>query len=173
VRPEAGDPPGTRAAADPGNVGDGGQGAADDEETLRLAALLDLTSGGGVVVLSGSWSENAAKLAAITEDIHVLLHDPETVPGAGDTGSISAIVSPGRLPLAAGAVRGVALGLSGPGEELGGDAVRSLRAKGRLVAPVGLALPEEVTELARDERVWVAERRERPRLVSLGRGGRG
>ena len=171
ARPAAGEPSGTPSAAGPGDVHDGGAGAADDEEALRLAALLDLSSCCGVVVLSGSWSENAEQLASITEDIHILLHDPPTVPAAGDTGSISAIVSPGRLPLAAGAVRGVALGPTGPGDELGSDAAQSLRGKGRLVAPVGVALPEGVTELARDERVWVAERRERPRLVSLGRGG--
>ena len=170
--PAADDPSRSRSAGGSGDAGARGSDAAEDDETLRLAALLDLSSGGGVVVLSGSWSENAAKLAAITEDIHILLHDPEFVPAAGDTGSISAIVSPGRLPLAAGAVRAVALGRSGSGDELAGDAARSLREKGRLVAPVGSTLPDGVTELARDERVWVAERRERARLVSLGRGGR-
>ena len=170
ARPAAGNPPFSARAAGPR---EGGWRPADDEEALRLAALLDLASGGGVVILSGSWSENAAQLAAITEDIHVLLHDPTTVPPAGDTGSISAIVSPGRLPLAAGVVRGVPLGPTRPADDLGRAAAQSLREKGRLVAPVGLALPEGVAGLARDERVWVAERRQRPRLVPLGRGGRG
>ena len=169
---EAADAVGDRTRTRPaGKVEVGGPDRAEDDTPLRLAALLDLSSGGGVVVLSGSWGENATKLAGITEDIHLLLHDPETVPEAGDTGTISAIVSPGRLPLAAGAVRGVALGAGGSGSELVSDAVRSLREKGRLIAPAGTALPAGVTELARDERVWVAERRARPQLVSLGRGG--
>lgn len=161
-----------RRRAGEGADADGDGSLAEDEEALRLAAILDLADGGGVVVLSESWSEHAAKLAMIVEDIHLLLHDPTSVPASGDTGSISAIASPGRLPLAAGAVRAVALGTGEPREELWGEAARSLRERGRLVAPVGSALPEGVVELARDERVWVAERRERPRLVSLGRGGR-
>jgi protein-L-isoaspartate O-methyltransferase len=49
-------------------------------------------------------------------------------------------------------------------------AALALRPGGRLVAPVGAAVPEGVTELARDGRHWVAERTAAaPPLVPLGR----
>jgi hypothetical protein len=85
--------------------------------------------------------------------------------------SISVVVAPGRVPVAAGSLRGVALDERNAGAVLAADAVRALRAGGRLVAPASSPLPDGVGELARDDTVWVAERREAPRLVPLGRGG--
>lgn len=145
---------------------------AGEDESLRLAALLGLMDAGGVVILSGSWGRYAARIAPMTEDIHLVLHDPDTPPVAGDSGRVSAIISPGRLPVAAGSLRGVALDSVAAGLALMEGAVRALRPKGRLVVPAGAELPEGVAELASDESVRVAERRETPRLLSLGRGGR-
>lgn len=144
---------------------------AGEEESLRLAALLGLSDGGGVAVLSRSWSRTVPKIALLTEDIHLILHDPYTSPAGEDSGWISAIVSRGRLPFAAGSLRGVALDSSEAGPPLLEDAVRSLRPKGRLVVPAGTGLPDGVAELASDESVSVAERRPAPLLLSLGRGG--
>jgi hypothetical protein len=62
------------------------------------------------------------------------------------------------LPFADAAVRAVALddALTAP---LIDSTVRAVRAGGRVVGPVSVAVPGGVTELARDERSWVAERR--------------
>ncbi|MDE3054540.1 MAG: hypothetical protein KGJ70_11690, partial [Gemmatimonadota bacterium] len=58
------------------------------------------------------------------------------------------------------------------GERLG-RAVETLRPGGRLVAPARLPVPAGVTELARDEAVWVAERDAGAGgLVPLARGRR-
>jgi hypothetical protein len=75
-------------------------------------------------------------------------------------------------------VRGVALDLAAaPNAALLAGAVEALRPRGRLVAPLAVAVPAGVTVLARDDREWVAEREapaRPPVIVPLGRaGGRG
>lgn len=145
--------------------------AADEGEAFRAAALLGLADGRGVAMLSGSWCRHAAKIVAVVADVHLLLLDPDVRPEAEDSGTISAIVAPGRLPLAAGSLIGAALDEGEATPERLADAVRALRDGGRLVAPAAAPRPEGVSELARDERQWVAERRTAPRLVTLGRGG--
>jgi uncharacterized protein YbaR (Trm112 family) len=163
----------------PGPEGDGASAApdgrqADDAEArageaMRLAALLDLTSSGGTVVLGGAWDGYADALLALV-DVRVLLVDAPRVPALRE--EVSAIRAAG-LPVAAASVRGVAL------DERTADAGRlraaaaALRPRGRLVAPAAAPLPDGVTELARDARHWVAERDPAPsRLVPLGRAPR-
>ena len=146
-------------------------GATDEGEVFRAAALLGLADGRGVAMLSGSWCNHAAQIVAVVADVHLLLLDPDVRPEAEDSGTISAIVAPGRLPLAAGSLIGAALDEGEATPERLADAVRALRDGRRLVAPAAAPRPEGVAELARDERQWVAERRTAPRLVTLGRGG--
>src|SRR5688500_10219175 len=43
------------------------------EEALRLGALLDLTAGRGLVVLAGEWGTLTPAIAALLEDVQVLL----------------------------------------------------------------------------------------------------
>src|SRR5947209_470348 len=45
------------------------------EETMRLAALLDLATPGGFVALTGAWTALAPALH-VTTDVHVLVIDP-------------------------------------------------------------------------------------------------
>jgi uncharacterized protein YbaR (Trm112 family) len=143
------------------------------DAALRLAALLGLAEGSGVVVLAGSWSREGPAIAELVPDHHLLLLNPSEWRHPVDEAaqSISVVVAPGRVPVAAGSLRGVALDERNAGAVLAADAVRALRAGGRLVAPASSPLPDGVGELARDDTVWVAERREAPRLVPLGRGG--
>lgn len=49
--------------------------------------------------------------------------------------------------------------------------VQALQMGGRLVASTALAVPAEITELARAEPIWVGERQRRGAPVSLRRGG--
>ena len=148
------------------------EGAGGEAGALRLAALLGLGEGTGVVVLAGAWSAWRAAIAALVPDFQLLLLNPPVAAAVpeevGEPPSV--LVSPGRLPVAAGAVRAVAVDEGNATPALLADAVRALAAGGRLVAPAATALPDGVGELARDEALWVAERREAPRLVPLGRG---
>jgi hypothetical protein len=141
--------------------------APDPELVLRAAALLGLADAGGTAVLAGEWGDAAEGLRALAE-VHYLLVDPPHDVVTSD--GVSVVRTDGRLPLAAGSVRGVALdGASSLAPTLAA-AVRALRTGGRLVAPVGVALPAGVHELARDARHWVAEREAAPTApVTLAR----
>ena len=135
----------------------------DAEQATRLAAFLDLTDRSGFAVLLGGWSAHAPLVRALVETPLLVVDPPDDMEGEP---GISVIRCDGELPLAAGASRGVAID-DGPASRLD-SAVRATRVKGRLVAPVHLALPPGVTELARNETVWVAERdAAASRLVSL------
>lgn len=142
---------------------------ADPDELLRLAALLALVDVRAPVVLAGTWEPLAAPLADAVPGLYLVVNPSRPVPAREE---VSAIRASGALPLADGAAHGAALddaAAADPGLVAG--AVRALRPRGRLVAPVALPLPEGVRELARDERHWVAERDAAPasRPVTLRR----
>ena len=125
----------------------------DAEQAMRLAALLDLSDAQGFAVLLGEWGAHAQQLASIVELPIMLIDPPADVVGAP---GISVLRCDGELPLAAGAAR--AMAIDGAAAARVASAVRATRAKGRVLAPVAVALPEEVHELARDETIWVGER---------------
>jgi hypothetical protein len=126
---------------------------ADDAQATRLAAFLDLTDRTGFAVLLGAWSVHAPALRAQVETPLVVVDPPEGTEGEP---GISVLRCDGVLPLAAGAARGVAID-EGTDERIA-SAVRTTRPKGRIVASSSVALPNGVTELARDGTTWVAER---------------
>jgi uncharacterized protein YbaR (Trm112 family) len=130
----------------------------DPEQAMRLAAFLGLDDALGFAVLMGEWGAHALELRGMVECPLILADPPADVdPAPG----FSIIRTDGPLPLAAGAARGIALdegGTSGSPAERIASAVRVTRVKGRVVGPVRLPLPDGVTELARDDREWVAER---------------
>ena len=135
-------------------------------EAMRLAALLDLSSAGGTVLLGGAWQGCADAVLALA-DVRVLLLDPPRVPELRP--EVSAVRG-APMPVAAGGVRGVALDERTADPERVAAAARAVRPGGRLVAPVAAAVPDGVTELARDGRHWVAERAAAPpKLVPLAR----
>ena len=135
-------------------------------EAMRLAALLDLSSAGGTIVLGGTWQGCADAVLALA-DVRVLLLDPPRVPALRE--EVSAVRG-APMPVAAGGVRGVALDERTADAGRVAAAARALRLGGRLVAPAAAPLPDGVTELARDGRHWVAERAAGPsQLVPLAR----
>jgi hypothetical protein len=71
---------------------------------------------------------------------------------------VSSIVVDDRLPFGPAALRGVALEDGATSPALLSSAASSLRSRGRLLAPSDAAVPDGMQVLARDERVWVAER---------------
>jgi uncharacterized protein YbaR (Trm112 family) len=138
------------------------------DDLLRLAAMLDLTSPGGTVALTGEWVGLAAALAALTSVGVVVLAD-RPLTGMGD--AVSVLAGARGVPLARASLRGIALG-DEPAAALDARlraAPAALMHHGRLVAPVSCAVPPGCVELARDGQQWVARREEPPQAVSLKR----
>jgi uncharacterized protein YbaR (Trm112 family) len=135
--------------------------AGDVDEAMRLAALLDLSDSRGYAVLAGGLGALAETLRGIT-DVQLLLINP---PGAMEMGAgLSGLTIRGdwaTLPLAAGTARAIAMSDGTTPTQLEA-ALDVLKVGGRVVAPIGLAVPATVTELARDDRHWVAERASAP-----------
>ena len=126
----------------------------DDDAAMRCAALLNLFDPGGAVVLAGAWARAAHALRDITP-VSVLVIDP---PVGFPLGSgVSAIRIGDALPIAAGAVRGIALDAGVAAPSLVESAARALRPGARLVAPKAAPIPPGITERARDDHHWVGE----------------
>jgi uncharacterized protein YbaR (Trm112 family) len=143
--------------------------AADAEQAMRLAAFLNLAGGGGYAVLVGEWTRHAGGVQALAET-HLLLVNPR--PGVRIGGGTSGVLVDRVLPVAPGSARGLALDAS-VDASFAAAALRGVQARGRVLAPASLPLPDGVSELARDGAVWVAERDVPPSgLVSLSRGER-
>lgn len=125
-----------------------------DAEALRLAALLGLTSAGGLVAVAGTWDAAVDPLLHLS-DARVLVVEPASPYAPREP--VGALAG-AWLPVAAGSLRGVALDEGTAAPERLVAAVTALRGGGRLVAPTAASLPGGVRELARDARHWVAER---------------
>ena len=124
-----------------------------DDELLRLTALLSLGSPGGVVVISRVWEAFARAIAELDMQVVVLDPSDDAPLGVG----ISGLRGVTQLPFAPRSLRAVALDSPSLPDDLMLSAARALRPGGRLLAPVGATVPPGVTELARDNRQWVAE----------------
>ncbi len=124
------------------------------EQTIRLAAFLDLTSAGGIIAVGGEWDAALDGLLDFT-DLRALVLEPTA---AWRPREPFGAVRGGGVPVAASALRGVALDAGTVDAFRLEAAVRALAPRGRLVAPAHAPLPDGVRELARDERHWVAER---------------
>ena len=127
--------------------------APDAELAMRVAAMLDLADAQGFAVLLGAWGSQAAELSGIADTPLMLVDPPEGIVGAP---GLSVVRCDGAIPLAAGAARAVAIDAGEPARIA--SAVRVARTRGRILAPVSVALPDGVRELARDALVWVGER---------------
>ena len=127
----------------------------DPELALRVAALLDLTTPGGFVVLAGEWSRAALSVQSAVEGIEILALNPTVSLASGN--GISLARTDGSIPIRPGAARGIALDQRHAPFAAG--AAKALKQFGRLVAPVTAALPPDVEELARDGQEWVATKR--------------
>jgi len=125
-----------------------------EDEAMRAAALLNVQER-GLYVLDGGWASLARAVQGIL-DVDLLLTDPPFAPGTASAGQGTLRGIGDRWPLASASLHGIALDRATPARTA--DAVRVLRAAGRLIAPVDAALPAGVRELARDDRHWVAEK---------------
>lgn len=143
-----------------------------EDDFTRLAALLGLDEPGGTVLLTGSYARFAARLAAELELAVVIvgpptLDTPASMPGA----SLVELEEP-AIPFSDHTFRAAALDATGTQQHvraLMADAIRTVTIGGRVLGMEALPLPDDVKELARDEREWVGQRERAAMRVTLGR----
>jgi uncharacterized protein YbaR (Trm112 family) len=127
-----------------------------ESEAVRLAAALNLTEPRMTAVLHGKWGMHAHILRGIAPVQLILLNPPLGV-GSGD--GVSVIVSD-AVPFAQRTLDAAAFDATVSPETRDSTLValqRSVRQNGRMLADAAVAVPDGLTELARDADVWVAE----------------
>jgi uncharacterized protein YbaR (Trm112 family) len=130
----------------------------DDESAFRLAAQLHLIDAPHPILLAGSWSRAVPPLRRIVPNVPIFVGDSVTVLSPDERVSLLRLPTHG-IPLATGALRGVAFDAAHTTADLLASAARVLRTTGRLVVPSGTALdPAHWRVLASDTDVVVAER---------------
>jgi uncharacterized protein YbaR (Trm112 family) len=123
-----------------------------DQDAMRLAAALDLTEARTVAVLHGVWGAHASIVRGLSPSRLLLVNPPEGV----EAGDGISIVLAETAPLASAAANAVAMDAAASGG-MRASLTRALQPRGRMLAPLEVALPDDLTELVRDDEVWVAE----------------
>jgi uncharacterized protein YbaR (Trm112 family) len=137
-----------------------------EELATRAGAFLDATEPGATVVLGGVWAYAAEQLADLAQ-VRVVALNP--APEVTETARVGLIRAVADIPLAAGSCLGVAVDAwfnSG----IVASATRAVRPGGRIVGPVAIPPPAELSVLAQDGDYWVA--RTAPRVIPLRRASR-
>lgn len=142
-----------------------------EETAMRLAASLELTDGRGFALLCSSWAMHVEPLSRLTETPVVLVNPSIAAPVHLAAGVIRGRV----IPFADSSARAAALDNFSPLEVIR-SAVRAVRAGGRIVGSAIIPVPAGVTEIIRDEQMWVGQKdaapNSAPRLISLTRSGK-
>jgi uncharacterized protein YbaR (Trm112 family) len=123
-----------------------------EADAIRLAAALDLTDARLTAVLVGACGALAPIVRGVSP-AQLLLVNPPLGIASGDGVSI---VQATAAPLARGSVDAVAFDAAAS-ESMIASLVASLKGGGRMLGPAAAPLPEGLTELARDDDVWVAQ----------------
>jgi uncharacterized protein YbaR (Trm112 family) len=137
-----------------------------EELATRAGAFLEATEPGATVLLGGIWAYAAEQLSDLAEVRVMALNPP---PEVTETASVGLIRVVADIPLAATSCLGAALDAwfdSG----IVVSAVRAVRPGGRIVGPVAIPPPAELSVLAQDADYWVA--RTAPRVIPLRRASR-
>lgn len=137
-----------------------------EELATRAGAFLDATEPGATVILGGVWAYAAEQLADLAQVRVFALNPPE---GVTETASVGLARVAADIPLASESCLGVALDAwfnSG----IIAAAVRAVRPGGRIVGPVAIPPPVELSVLAQDDDYWVA--RTAPLVIPLRRASR-
>ncbi len=117
-----------------------------------------------MLALAGEWAPNAQEIADMVGARVFAVN--ATVPLCESEG-VALVQSRDAMPFAPRSLAGVALDAANSSPAMVASALRALRPGGRLVVPASVALPPDVTILASDDLIVVAEKR--GDLVSLGR----
>lgn len=140
---------------------------AAEEEALRLAALLGVTEGGGILLVAGKMAGLAGGVAARLEGVEVVAVGSAREDDGAAGRAVSRILVPDRLPFASRSLRGVALEGAGAGTLLE-EGVRVLAPMHRLVLQgAGTGARARVEDLglevlAEQDEILVALKREAP-----------
>jgi hypothetical protein len=112
----------------------------------------------------GEWGRYASELAELA-GLRVFAVNPHGPVEQSER--VGVLYSENQLPFRGYSLRGIAM--SAPAWSLHEMdlATRTLAYSGRMVAPASAPLPRDVEEIARDDRVWIAEKR--AALVGLHR----
>jgi uncharacterized protein YbaR (Trm112 family) len=130
------------------------QSAPREDDAVRLAAALDLTDARMTALLHGAWGAYAPILRGLTPAQLLLLNPP---PGITSGDGVSILRSSRVAPVAHNGVAAVALD-AGADPSTVVSLVASLKPGARMLGQARTPIPHGLTELARDEEVWVAQR---------------
>ena len=130
----------------------------DDDAAFRLAAQLHLLEAPKPILLAGQWSRAVPALRRIVPTVTMFVGSATSVVVQDER--VRTLRLPASVfPLAAGALRGLALDRTHAAAPYLRDAARVVGTRGRLVVPVHVELDATVwTVLASDADVTVAER---------------
>jgi hypothetical protein len=129
-----------------------------EELAFKLAAMLDVSEASGYVILMGRWTRLASALRAIVP-VQVLALNPMPDVDMGD--GVSGVRAHLRVPVLDGSALGGALDATSSSAHealLLQSAIASVKPGARIVAPIGLSMPDTVRELVRDDAQWVGVR---------------
>ncbi len=141
----------------------------NEEAAFRLAAQLDLTVPGRLLLLFGDYARLGPALSIMFDAICVAINAPQREE-QHIAEHASALRSGATIPIAPRTAHGAAVA-EDELRQLQLEQVRErLRVSGRLVIPASAALPEGLTLLAQDERELVGVRA--PEVISLRRAPR-
>jgi uncharacterized protein YbaR (Trm112 family) len=149
------------------------EGAEVAPDAERLAALLGVTDGVLPILLAGAYAAAGASLAPLVPLAQVQANAPFVPRGdTDDVVGVTRMLVGARLPLGVATLAAAAVSARVATPSLLASVVRAMKAGGRIVAPIAVALPAGVRELARDDREWVGEvQAQGSGLVSLRRKG--
>ena len=140
--------------------------SARDADPAVLAALLDLTEPGRIIIADGL-AGGACTALARDYGALVLTLDP------ADDGAYAAVVDGAqRVPLAAHAARGAVLMRVERSAAFAESVVRGLAPRSRMVASLVVPVPSGVNEMARDDMLWVGACEDVSAPVALRRSSR-
>lgn len=130
----------------------------DDDAAMRVAAQLYLVEAPQPVMLTGQWSRAVAALRRLVPTVTMFVGDATSAIMLDERVSLLRLPASG-IPLATGALRGLALDRAHAGDAYLTDAARVVRTKGRLLVPAGTSLEDTLWRtLATDADSTVAER---------------
>ena len=137
-----------------------------EEHATRAGAYLEATEPGATVVLGGIWAYAAEELSQMAEVRVLAVNAPD---GVKESDRVALVHVGSEIPVAPGSVLGVAFDAWFPAK-LVESAIRAVRPGGRIVGPVTIPAPAELSVLAHDETYWVAQKA--PEVVKLSRASR-
>jgi uncharacterized protein YbaR (Trm112 family) len=126
-----------------------------DEDPVRTAALLDLTSPGKTVLLAGAFGRVSSKVVEMTQSTAVSLN----AAAANRDDRILEVLTDSRIPLASDSLDGVALDRAHSTESFIAEALRLLRPGGRALTSVAGNPTSVFQEIARDDHHILSEKK--------------